>query len=323
MANTVISNTFKTYESVGNREDLTDVIYNIAPTDTPLLSNAGRATAEATYHEWQQDSLADAASNAQLEGLNMTEFTQVTPTVRVGNYVQISTKDVIVSGTQEAISKAGRKSELAYQTAKRGAELKRDMEKIALDNQAAAAGSASVARKTGSVVAFIKTNTEKGATGADPDYTSAPTSARTDGTQRAFTEDLLKSAIQKQWAQGGKCDTLLVGAYNKTVASKFEGIATSTFNMSRAQASVIIGAADVYVSDFGVITIVPDRFMRARDALLLDFDLIDIMYLRSFRRIPLAKTGDADKRMLLVEWGVKVHQEAGLAGVFDLTTAAS
>lgn len=324
MANTVIANTFQTFQAKGLRESLSNIIYNISPTDTVFMSNAGREGADAVLSEWQQDSLADAdTSNAQIEGVDHTEFAAVTPTVRVGNYVQISSKDVIVSGTLEAVSKAGRKKEMAYQTSLKSAELKRDMEAICLTLQAAAAGSSSVARKTASLSSWIKTNTDFDATsGVDPVYTSLPNNARTDSSAtRTWTEAILKSLIQKVWTAGGKIDTLLVGPSLKVTTSGFDGIATKTFYTQAAKPISIIGAADVYVSDFGTLSVVPSRFMRSRDAFLLDWEYIALMYLRPFQTIDLAKTGDAAKRLLQVEWGTKVKHEAALAGGYDLAAA--
>lgn len=316
----IIANTYKTYEAKGQRESLADVIYNISPEEVPFMSNAGRDEADAVFNEWQMDSLgATDTNNAQLEGDDITAFDAVVPTIRVGNYQQISRKTVLVSGTEEKVRKAGRKSELSYQVAKKGAELKRDQETILLSNQAAVAGSAAVARKTGSLLAFIFTNTDKGAAGVDPVYTTFPNNARTDGTQRPFTEAILKTVAQKVWTAGGKLDTLLVNASQKVAASAFAGIATKTYDMTEAVTAAIIGAADVYVGDFGTLTIVPDRFMRTRDALFIDWEYVRVNYLRQFFVEKLAKTGDAEKRMLLAEYGLQVKNEAALGIAADLT----
>src|SRR5690348_22766 len=168
-----IANTFNTYETVGRREELSDAIYMISPEETPFMSNAGRGKVNNTFFEYQQDSLATPDNtNAQLEGDDQTTFDAVTPTVRPGNYVQISRKSVIISGTQEATDKAGRKSEKAYQLAKKSAELKRDMETILLSNQGAVAGATATARKTAGLPAWVKTNVDLGATGVNPVYTT-------------------------------------------------------------------------------------------------------------------------------------------------------
>lgn len=283
------------------------------------MSNAGRGSVNATFFEYQQDSLATPdGANAQLEGDDITTYDAVVPTVRVGNYCQISRKTAIIGGTEEVVNKAGRKSEMAYQLAKKSAELKRDMETIVLSNQANVAGATATARKTAGLPAWVKTNVSKGATGVDPVYTTTPNTARTDGTTRAFTEAFLKTVIQLGWVQGANVDTLMVGGLQKQAVSAFAGIATKTYQMTKATLASIIGAADVYVSDFGTLSIVPNRFQRAIDAWLLDFSLIDVVFLRKFLQTPLAKTGDAEKRLLLVEYGLKVKQEAGLGLVTDL-----
>jgi len=314
--------TFQTYQSIGNREDLADRIYNISPADTPFMSNGGRGSCDAVLFEWQEDSLvAVDTGNKHIEG-DETAFDSVTPTVRRQNYVQISKKSLIVSRTQEKIRKAGRKSEVAYQLAKISKELKRDMEAILLSNQGASAGNATTARQTGSLLAFLKTNTDFAGDGADPTYTSLASGTRTDGTQRAFTETQVKSVLSACWASGASPRIVMVGAFNKQAASAFTGIAQIRKAVEGAKAATIIGAADVYVSDFGNVTFVPNRFMRARDALVLDPEMYEVAYLDSFAVTDQAKTGDtAAQKLLTVEYGLKVGAEAAHGGIFDLTTS--
>ena len=314
-----ITNTYNTTSAKGLREDLSNVISNISPTETPYFSNAGRASFDATLTEWQTDELDPVdTANAAPEGDDITAFDAVSPTVRLQNRAQISRKTVIIAGTLESVDKAGRRSEMAYQVAKRGKELKRDIEAITLANQAA---STTGTRKTAGHLAFIKTNTSKGGTGADPVYTSLPDDPRTDGTQRNFTEALLKDVVQKVWTQGGSPSMLMVGPVNKQKVSGFPGIAEQRFQAQGASPSTIIGAADVYVSDFGNLSVVPNRFQRERDAHVLDKEHMKIAFLRPFKTIPLAKTGDAEKRLMLVEWGVKVTNEKAHGLVADLTTS--
>ena len=314
----IVANTFTRYSAIGIREDLSNVIYNISPEETPFISNIGRENVKNTYFEWQTDSLAAAsASNAALEGDDVGSFNAVNPTSRIGNYTQISTKNVIISGTLEALDKAGRRSELTYQLAKLGSELKRDMESALLANQSPVAGNTTTARRTAGLPAFIKTNTNFGATGAN----NAGISARTDGTQRAFTETLLKDVISKVWASGGTPKMLMVGAFNKQAASGFTGIATRFRDVPAGQQAQIVGAADVYVSDFGTVNIVPNRFQRARDAFVIDPQYASMAVLRPIQQMELAKTGDAEKRLMLVEYGLKVNNEAAHGIVADLTTS--
>lgn len=320
-----IANTAKTYDLKGIREDLSDVIYNIAPDDTPFMSNAGRESAKQTFFEWQTDTLAAPdTTNAQLEGDDVQSFDAVVPTVRIGNYAQISRETLILSDTSEVVDKAGRKSELAYQLANKGKHLKTSMEAILLSNQGAVSGGSTTPRKTGSLLAFIKTNVNmsSGATpGANPTYTNVPTGTRTDGTTRPFTEVILKDVIQKGYSAGAHLKTIMVGPAIKQTISGFSGIATKTYQQTAAKTAAIIGAADVYVSDFGTLTVVPSRFMRSRDVLFLDWDFVSVSYLRPFKTVPLAKTGDAEKRMLIVEYGLKVKNEAGLGIAADVSAS--
>jgi len=311
--------TYKTYESVGNREDLTDVIYNISPTDTPFMSSVGKTKATAVYHEWQTDSLADASTaNAVVEGADATSAT-LAPTTRVGNRTQISQKTIQIAGTLESIDKAGRKSEKAYQLSKASSELKRDMEKILLSNQAAVTGDASTARKLGSLQAWLETNyVGAGTAGADG------TTARVSGTDAAFTEAMLKSAVKAAYEQGGNPSVLMVTPTQKQVVSGFAGIAEQRYQAPSNAPTTIVGAADVYLSDFGTLSVVPNRFMTAdadddgEVAFVLDPEYASIAYLRPFATNELAKTGDSEKTQLLVEYTLEVKNEKAHAIIADL-----
>lgn len=322
----VPTNTFQTFQAKGIREDLANVIYNISPAETPLMSNAGKETVSNTYFEWQVDSLASAiTTNAAVEG-DDASIQETSPTSRVGNYTQISTKTVSVSGTLEAVDKAGRRSELAYQLAKRSKELKRDMEATATSNQAASAGSASAARKTAGLEAWLRTNTNRGSGGANPTLSGTtsgyPNAGATDGTQRTFTEALLKDMVKQVYTNSvSQPPILMVGPANKQEASTFPGIALNRYQINSPKAGAIIGAADIYVSDFGEISVVPNRFQRERTAFGVNPEYVSIVTLRNFQQIELAKTGDSEKRELLVEWGLKVHNEAAHGVVADLNTS--
>ncbi|MEA2950242.1 MAG: hypothetical protein QOI40_5572 [Alphaproteobacteria bacterium] len=317
---TLPTNTFATYEAVGNREDLSDVIYRIDPTDTPAMSGFEREKATAVNHEWQTQALAAVdTGNAVLEGDDATTDA-ATPTVRLGNMCQISDKVARVTGTQRAVEHAGRDDELEYQEMLKGLELKRDMEAILCGtNQAKVTGSDATARKTATVLSWIKTNTSKGASGSDPSAADG-TGSRTDGTQRAFTEAQLKTVLQSVWNSGGKPDTIMVGGFNKQVFSTFTGRATPTED---TKAKKIVAAVDAYESDFGRLKIVPNRFQRARDVLVLQMDMWAVAYLngRKMVSIPLAKTGDSDRRQMLSEYALVSRNEKASGGVFDLTTS--
>lgn len=308
------TNTFSTFNAIGIREDLSDMIANISPTETPFFSAAKKGTAESTFTEWQTDSLAAVdTANAVIEGDDAT-LDAVVATARRGNYTQISDKTATISGTEEAVKKAGRSKEMAYQISKKTKELKRDMEGIFLSNQARAVGSNTVARRLGSVLSWIATNTNFGATGADP--VGDGTNARTDGTIRAFTEVQLKDVLQKCWTQGGDPTVIMVGGNNKQVASTFTAGST---RFDQSEDKRLTAAVDVYVSDFGTLKIVPNRFMRARDALVLDMDYWEVAYLRPVKTWPLAKTGDTEKNQILGEYTLKSWQQAASGIVADLS----
>jgi hypothetical protein len=312
---------YNAYDAIGQREDLTDVIYDISPTETPFMSSIGKTKATAVYHEWQTDSLAAATTNnAAVEGADASDAT-LSPTTRLGNYTQILQKTIKISGTLDTVNKAGRKSEKAYQLAKSSQELKRDLETILLSNQGRSAGTTnSTARKMGSLLSWIKTNSSVQTNGGDP--TTIGVSTRTDGNTRTFTETLLKEVVAEVFTSGGSPKVLMVGAAGKQKASSFTGIAAYRYNVAGSAApAAIVGAADVYVSDFGNMSVVPNRFMRTRDALILDPEYAALAYLRPFQTIELAKAGDADKTQVLVEVTLEVKNEAAHGIIADLNMA--
>jgi hypothetical protein len=318
----IVTNTFTTFDAKGIREDLSNIITNIAPEETPYMSNVGRESISNSLFEWQTDTLASAAANKQLEGDDVTSFDSVTATVRLQNYAQISRKTIVLSATEETVNKAGRRSELAYQIAKRSAELKRDQEFSMLNGAVAAAGNTTTARGTASLQAFIKTNYDMQTNGANPSYTTVPTGARSDGNVRTFTETILKNVIQQVWTSGGTPKILMTGPVNKQRVSGFSGIASARYNLNGGdRPATIIGAADIYVSDFGQVQVVPNRFQRERDAFVIDPDYAKVTMLRPYQQVELAKTGDAEKRMLIVEWGHKVLAENAHGIAADLITS--
>jgi hypothetical protein len=307
------SEAFDSYDSIGTREDLTDVIYNIAPIQTPFLSMSGRAKAEQTLHEWQTDDLASVdASNAVIDGDDATHDA-VAPTVREVNRTQISDKVIVITGTQEVVNKAGRKSEMAYQIAKKSKELKRDMEAILTGTQNILTGDSSTARLTRALESWLETNIIHGATG------STTAGVVTDGTQIPLTEALMKTVLQECWTEGGDPRTLMCGPFNKSAISAFDGIATLFRDTapSNKQAS-IMGAADVYVSDWGELQVIPNRFSRDRTLLILDMDMWAVAYLRPFRVQPLSKTGDSERRQLIVEYALEGRNEKASGKVADV-----
>ena len=312
---------FRTYAAIGMREDLSDIIYNIAPTDTPFMSTVGKTKATAVYHEWQTDSLAAAATNAAVEGADASTAT-LSPTTRGGNRTQISQKTVGVTGTLQAVDKAGRKSELAYQLSKASSEIKRDMEFTLLNNTVQSNGSAgSTARVLGGLQTWLSSNGDFGSGGSAG---SSGTTARTNGTNRTFTETELKTVIKEVFESGGSPKILMVTPAHKQTVSAFAGIAAQRYMAPSDAPTTIIGAADIYLSDFGSVSVVPNRFMLSGNsanevAFVLDPEYAAVAYLRPFQTIELAKNGDSDRTQLLVEYTLEVKNEAAHGIIADLS----
>ena len=315
----IVTNTFQTFTAIGNREDLSDIIYNISPTETPFISAIGKEKATGVLHEWQNDQLRAAAANAQVEGDEIA-FTAVVPTTRVNNRTQISRTSVIVSGTQDTVNSAGRNNELAYQISKSSKELKRDMEVVLTANQSAAVGGAAAARTSSGLTSWIQANTSVGTNGANGAVggVDTPGTLRTDGTQRAFTEAQLKDVVKQCWDSGGDPSMIMLGSFNKQKLSGFTGGSTK---MTSAEDKTLVAAIDIYESDFGSMTVVPNRFSRNRDCFVIQPDMWAVAYLRDFQMLDLAITGDAQKKAMLAEYTLVSKNEAASGAVFDLTAA--
>lgn len=307
---TAPTGTFLTTAAIGNREDLTDIIYRISPTMTPFINLASKGKATNTLHEWQTQDLASAVTNnAQVEGDNASAKT-VTPTVRLTNRTQISTKTVIVSGTQQAMNPAGRKDELGYQVSLASLELKRDMESSATQLDVLATSP----RQARGLLGWCYDNSSNGGGSyAAASYTA--NTGQTNGTQRAFTEAQMKSVLQLIYTAGGEPDSILLPPAAKQTFSTFTGNAT---RMDKSEDGKLYASVDVYVSDFGELKAIPSRFQRARDVFILQSDKWAISYLRPFSTIELAKTGDAEQRELVVEWTVEARAPKANGAVFDI-----
>ena len=313
----IVANTFQTYQAIGRREDLANTIYNISPSDTPFMSMVGRSKATNTLAEWQTDALDAVAANAKIEG-DEYAYSAVTPTVRIGNYTQISTKTVIVAGTQQVVNNAGRDSEMAYQLAKSSKALKRDMESALTGKVAKAVGATGTARTLGGYETWTTSNVSRGGgspAGSGAGNGAAPVDA---GTKRAFTETLLKAVIQSAYSSGGDPSVLMVGPFNKGVVSGFAGRTTAR---QMIDATKIQAAADLYSSDFGDFKVIPNRFSREQTGYVIDPEYWSVAYLRDFKQEEVAKTGDAIKRALLVEYTLIAKNQAASGVVADLTTS--
>jgi hypothetical protein len=336
-----VANTYETYDvgsAGGNREELADKIYQITPEETPFISMIGRKPVMSTHPEWLIDTLASPdTSNNQPEGNDWT-YDALTPPSRVGNYTQISDKKVIVSRTQDKTLKAGRKSELAREVAKKGVELRIDMEVICMSNQASLAGSGNGAtnRKLGGFRAWLATSDSLGSGGASGGFNTGTgiVDAATNGTQRAFTKAILDAVILSSYNAGGSPRALMLSPYAKTVFSTFmsdTNVAQQRMAASKSGQTTIVAAADTYLSDFGTINVVPNRQMAragatvARNAFLIDPKMVKLGIFDDIQLHKPGKTGDAEKRVLNVEYTLVVNNEAAhgvAADIFGMTSSS-
>lgn len=318
----VNANTNETYDVSTIKEDLQDALISISPTDTPVMSAIGRKNVDNTYFEWGVVDLADAStSNRVAEGESAPANDSPTNAVRMGNYTQISDKVVEVSDTNNAVNGAGNAQTLAKQVAYKLKELKRDMESMLTDNVAASAGSSGTARASAGLPAFLRTNVSRGTGGADGTTSGSGDSgyvnaAATDGTTRAITETLLKSVIADCWSEGAEPSIVICGPSQKQAISAFTGNAT---RFKEAEDSKINAAIDVYISDFGELQIVPSRFSRSRDVLVLDPNYARVTYLNPTSQKELARTGHAERRLISVEYGLQVDNEKAHGVIADIS----
>lgn len=328
----VITNTFQSTSAVGNKEQLSDIVNRITPTDTPIYSDIGKGKLTGTHPEWEIDVLAAPAANAQLEGDEYT-FGAVTPPVRVGNYSQIYRKDGIVSNTQDAVDNAGRAEQLAEQKIKKGIELRKDVELSIVANTASVAGAT---RVSGGLPSWLTTNVSRGSGGANGGFNTGTklTVAETTGTQRAFTKTLLDTVMGQVYSAGGNVSTMYTSPYVKSVFSTFmsdTNVASQWTTGEKRTGLTINGSVDAYMSPYGLINIKMDRVMAnsaavARRVFLIDPDYASFDWLRPIKEDPdIAKTGDAKKFVLIGEGSLRVKNEAAhgeIADVFGLTSGS-
>lgn len=311
------TNTFDSYDSVGIKEDLSDVIHDISPEDTPFYSRCSKGKATNTLTEWQTDALRASAANAHIEG-DDTSAEARTPTTRLGNYTQIFKNAVIIPDTDEGLDKAGRAKEIGYQMMKVAKEQKLDIERALFLNNAREAGNSTTARELAGIGAWIKTNVSMGTGGSNP--TGDGTDARTDGTQRALTQDYLVDVMQGIWNSGGKPDRVYLSAFQKRVTTGFTGFGNQRTTID-AKDTKVIDAVDVYVSDFGTVEFSMSREMRSREVFVCDDDMWEIKTLRGTKQTDLAKTGDNTKKQVVTELTLCAKNEASSGLVADLTTS--
>ena len=311
------ANTFDSYDSVGIREDLSNVIHNISPEETPFYSKSAKKAARNTFVEWQTDSLRASAANAHIEG-DATTAEARTATTRLGNYTQIFKNAVVVSDSDDNVDNAGRAKEIAYQTLKIAKEQKLDIEKALFDNNARAAGSSSVARELAGAPAWMTTNTVAGSGGADP--TGDGTDARTDGTQAAFSQANFDTVMQSIWVAGGKPDTVYLSAFQMNVALGFTGNNNQRSSVQAGDERVVKSLA-VYVTPWGTVEFMPSRENRSRDVFIMQDNMWEVASLRGTKNVALAKTGDNTTRQVVTELTLCAKNEAANGILADCTTS--
>lgn len=318
---TAISGTATTLTTKGIREDLEDMISRVAPSKTPFQSNVkGGKKASNTFHEWQTETLAaPSATNYQLEGDDIASFGSENVTTRVGNYCQIFRKTGIVSRTDDIVKKAGRSSEFNRQKAIKMVELKTDQEMTFLANVVSGQESGSTPRKCAGLAAWITTNTSFGAGGSAGGYSGGTVAAATPGTNRTFTETLVKSVRATAFGNGATPSQVYMSGSQKQQFSAFTGIASIRADVSGDSQATIYGAADTYVDDFGVLHLIPHQYAVANKAIFVDPDYVSIATLDGTHSEPLAKTGDAEKFMLIAEKTLVVQNEKAHACIYALT----
>lgn len=311
------ANTFDTYDSVGIREDLSDVIHNISPEETPFYSKAAKKAAKNTLVEWQTDSLRASAANAHIEGDTTTAEARAA-TTRLGNYTQIFKNAVVVSDSDDNVDNAGRAKEIAYQTLKIAKEQKLDIEKALFANNARAAGNSTTARELAGAPAWLTTNTVAGAGGADP--TGDGTDARTDGTQAAFSQANFDTVMQSIWVAGGKPDTVYLSAFQMNVALGFTGNNNQRSSVQAGDERVVKSLA-VYVTPWGSVEFMPSRENRSRDVFIMQDNMWEVASLRGTKNVALAKTGDNTTRQVVTELTLCAKNEAANGIIADCSTS--
>lgn len=316
-----ISNTATTLTTKGIREDLEDNIYRVAASKTPLTKNIGSVKCTATFHEWQTETLAaPSASNYQLEGNDYgSTFGAENVTTRVGNYLQIFVKTGLVSATDDVVKKAGRSSELNRQKVLKGIELATDVEMMLFVNGVSGQESGGTPRKSAGLPAWITTNTAFGSGGSAGGFSGGTVSAATPGTNRTFTEALVKSVRTTAFGNGATPSQVYMSGTNKQQFSAFTGIASIRVDASPREQATIIGAADVYQDDYGRLTLIPHQYAVANMAVFVDPEMAAVGTLRGMKTEALAKTGDAEKFAITAEKTLVVKNQKAHACIFALS----
>lgn len=322
---TVPTNLYQKASLKGNREDLLDKIYNTSPSEVPLMSAFGRTAAITDFHEWQTDVLGSAsASNKMIDGDDVTLDAQ-TATSRLGNHLQIFNGTVGVSRRANIVKKAGRGAEMGYLKGKKMLELKRNIEAMIVSpTQVAIAATTSVAGQSGGLGVQLVSNPLHNGLGATAAWTAgAPTAAITAGTNRTFTKALLDTACQNIFTTSGQfAEMLVVSPAHKGLFSAFASVAQNRIDVKSGKNSqaTIVGGAEVYLSDFGGLTVMPHYLMAGSDtAYVLNSDYIDLAFLDGFKTTDLAKTGDSDKVLITADCALAVRAPTAQSKITNLT----
>lgn len=308
-----VANAFTTYSATGNREDLSNAIYNIDPFDTPIMSAARRRNAKGRQFDWQTENLPTVdQNNAQVEGFELTRSASQ-PTIRLSNVTQISKRDATVSGSQEASDAAGKSSEMGHQMAIKSKVLKSDMEAIMSGRQARNDGDDATARTTEAIAHFIARGKDRnnvlgaaviGVTAGLPTTATGAFAAVAGASQVALTETMVNDAMQQAYTNGASPNLMVVPPAIKRTVSTFNGRSSSQVQVGRTE---VVATVDIIATDFGRIRVIPSRWMPTDTGLLIDPAYVAVSFFRNFRQVPLAKIGDAETRMILCEWGVEMR----------------
>jgi hypothetical protein len=309
-----VTNAYTTYQAVGNREDLSNAIYNIDPFDTPVMSAIRRRNVKNRLFDWQTEFLPLVnLNNALAEGFLLVNQ-QAQPTIRQNNVTQISERDATVSGSQEESDAAGKGSEMAHQMAMASKVLKSDLESMLCSRQPRNDGNDTgpTARVTEGFAHWLGRATDRnaavaGAIAPGTAVTGLPTTATgafPPPTAVALTEQMLGDAMQKAYTNGASPSLWVVPPGPKRTVSTFTGRSTSQVLVGKTE---VVSTVDVIATDFGRVKCIPSRWIPTDVGLLIDPDYAAVAFFRSFRQYLMARVGDAESRMIVVEWGVEMR----------------
>ena len=338
-----LTDVMETYDASAIKEDISSILYNLDPDETPVMSNAGRRDIQNTLFQWQVESLpTSATTNKHIEGAKIlevdAELDAGTATTLLNNYTQISWRNATVSGTLQSVSQHAKSQEMAHQMALRSKQLKIDLEKTILSHNPAIAGAANgTARQTESLPHMIgRLGTASSAwaatdTSISLDETSSTgtvvatsaTGAHTDATTAAgslavMSEARFMGVANGIWDNGGNLDTVVCNGAIKREISDFAGRAASQIIVSP---ETVANNVTLVQTDFGDCKVMMDRHMditNGVDVGFIDFDYLKIAFLRPFTRQTLAKQGDADVENLICEWGIEMSNVQAFGWMFDV-----